>query len=188
VICFLAGVLVTNFPNDQRESVFKILHHLERPVHMLFLMIVGALWEVTEWRGWVLVPLFVAGRVIGKWTGVMAGKTKVGAFLPSNFADQRNWVTPLSGLSIALVLSVQSLYHDAGLPWIVTAVIGGSLLTELLVTRAALPEVSAQASLDDLERAAPVDELDDLDDREAHDGPIYGDEPVAPVKPGGKSE
>jgi hypothetical protein len=188
VICFLAGVLVTNFPNDQRQSVFKILHHLERPVHLLFLMIAGALWDVADWRGWVLVPLFVAGRVIGKWTGVMAAKTKVGAFLPSNFADQRNWVTPLSGLSIALVVSVQSLYHDDGLPWIVTAVIGGSLLTELLVTRTAQAEPASLAPLDELEREEPIDELDDLDDREAHDGPIYGDEPVTPAKPEGKSE
>jgi hypothetical protein len=60
-ICFIAGVLVTNFPNDERESIFRILHHLERPVHLLFLMIAGALWDVTDWRGWLLVPLFVAG-------------------------------------------------------------------------------------------------------------------------------
>ena len=38
VICFIAGVLVTNFPNEQRESVFRILDHLERPVHLLFLI------------------------------------------------------------------------------------------------------------------------------------------------------
>ena len=184
-ICFIAGVLVTNFPNDQRQSVFKILHHLERPVHLLFLMVAGALWDVTDWRGWALIPLFVAGRVMGKWSGVMAAKTAVGQFLPSNFADQRNWVTPLSGLSIALVVSVQSLYQDAGLAWIVTAVIGGSLLTEFLVTRTTIPDAPAQSPLDELERDAPVDELDDLDEREAPDGPIYRDEPVE--KHGGKT-
>jgi Kef-type K+ transport system membrane component KefB len=186
-ISFIAGVLVTNFPNEQRDSVFRILNHLERPVHLLFLMIAGAVWTVTDWRGWVLVPLFVAGRVLGKWTGVMAAKTAVGAYLPKNFADQRNWVTPLSGLSIALVVSVQSLYQDAGLPWIVTAVIGGSILTEVLVTRTSTEERGVQQPLDELERDAPVDELDDLDDeREAPDGPIYRDESAAPHdKPGG---
>ena len=60
-ICFIAGVLVTNFPNEQRESIFRILNHLERPVHLLFLIIAGAVWDVGDWRGWVLVPLFVAG-------------------------------------------------------------------------------------------------------------------------------
>jgi hypothetical protein len=168
-ICFIAGVLVTNFPNDQRQNVFKILHHLERPVHI-------ALWDVSDWRGWLLVPLFVAGRVLGKWSGVMAAKTAVGHYLPANFADQRNWVTPISGLSIALVVSVESLYHDPGLAWIVTAVIGGSIVTEFLVSRTSTEDVAPRVQLDELERDAPVDELDDLDEREATDGPIYRDE------------
>jgi Kef-type K+ transport system membrane component KefB len=188
-ICFIAGVLVTNFPNEQRDSVFKILHHLERPVHLLFLMVAGAVWNVTDWRGWVLVPLFVAGRVLGKWTGVMTAKTAVGAFLPSNFADQRNWVTPLSGLSIALVISVQSLYQDTGLAWIVTAVIGGSVVTEFLVSRTAGADPAPRDAIDELEREAPVDELSNLDDeRDAPDGPIYRDEPAAAKpKPGSHS-
>src|SRR5262249_49360036 len=161
-----------NFPNDQRDSVFKILHHLERPVHLLFLMVAGAVWDVADWRGWVLVPLFVAGRVLGKWTGVMTAKTAVGAFLPSNFADQRNWVTPLWGLSIALVISVQSLYQDTGLAWIVTAVIGGSVLTEFLVARTADHEPGSIGPIDELERDSVSDDLDDLDDeRDAPDGP-----------------
>ncbi len=180
-ICFIAGVLVTNFPNEQRGSIFKILHHLERSVHLLFLMIAGAVWDVTDWRGWVLVPLFVAGRVLGKWTGVVTAKTAVGAYLPSNFADQRNWVTPLSGLSVALVISVQSLYADGGLAWIVTAVIGGSFVTEFLVSRTApSSEAAVAAPIDELEREH-IDELDDLDDEsEAQDGPIYRDEPAPP--------
>jgi len=185
-ICFIAGVLVTNFPNEQRDSVFKILHHLERPVHLLFLMIAGAVWTVSDWRGWVLVPLFVAGRVLGKWTGVVAAKAAVGKDLPASFADQRNWVTPLSGLSMALVVSVQSLYADAGLAWIVTAVIGGSFLTEVLVSRTGGSEGPLVAPIDDLERDSVVDELSDLDDeRDAPDGPIYRDDPPAPPATGG---
>jgi xanthosine utilization system XapX-like protein len=149
VVCFLAGTLVTNFPNDQRESVFRILTHLERPVHLLFLIIVGAIWDVGDWRGWVLVPLFVAGRAIGKWTGVIAAKTAVGALLPSGFADQRALITPMSGLSIALVISVDNLHADPGLPWIITAVVGGSLVTEILIHReraSAVPEPVGEQS------------------------------------------
>ncbi len=180
-ICFIAGVLVTNFPNDERDSIFRILHHLERPVHLLFLMIAGAVWDVTDWRGWALVPLFVAGRTLGKWTGIAASKTAVGALLPKAFADDRQLVTPLSGLSIALVISLESLYHDTGLPWIITAVIGGSIATEFLVSRRGGEEATASAPIDELERDAPIDELDDLgsdeDDHEA--GPIYRDDDVA---------
>jgi Kef-type K+ transport system membrane component KefB len=60
VVCFIAGVLVTNFPNDQRDSIFRILHHLERPVQLMFLIVAGAVWQPDDWRGWALVPLFVA--------------------------------------------------------------------------------------------------------------------------------
>jgi hypothetical protein len=189
VICFIAGVLVTNFPNEQRESIFRILNHLERPVHLLFLMIAGAVWTITDWRGWALVPLFVAGRIIGKWTGIVASKTVVGALLPSAFADQRTLVTPLSGLSIALVISVQSLYHDEGLPWIMTAVIGGAVVAELLVARTPDPVRARTApvvAIDELEDSGPIDELDDADS-DAHEGPIYRDEsPGSPPAGGSK--
>jgi Kef-type K+ transport system membrane component KefB len=182
-ICFIAGVLVTNFPNDERESIFRILTHLERPVHLLFLIIAGAAWDIGDWRGWLLVPLFVAGRTLGKWTGVLASKTGVGALLPASFADQRQLVTPLSGLSIALVISVESLYHDAGLPWVITAVIGGSIATEFLVSRKGAEDASVPAPLDDLEQSAPIDELDDLGSGgHDHDGPIYRDDALGGPK------
>jgi hypothetical protein len=136
------------------------------------------------------VPLFVAGRVLGKWSGVMAAKTAVGHYLPSGFADTRNWVTPLSGLSIALVISVQSLYQDAGLPWIVTAVIGGSIVTEFLISRTSAPEAEgAQVQpVDELDGSSRIDELDDLDDdSDVTDSPVYRDEPPSapPKAPGG---
>ena len=177
-ICFLAGVLVTNFPNEQRDSIFKILNHLERPVHLLFLMIAGALWNIGDWRGWALIPLFVAGRALGKWAGVMVGKSTVGAALPAGFADSRQLVTPMSGLSIALVVSVESLYHDSGLAWIITAVIGGSIATEFLVSATSKGDDASSAPIDELAGNAPIDELDDLDSGGIEeDGPIYNDEP-----------
>ncbi len=198
VICAIAGVLVTNFPNEQRESVFRILNHLERPVHLLFLMIAGAVWPITDWRGWALVPLFVAGRVIGKWTGVVASKTALSALLPPSFAEQRALVTPLSGLSIALVISLQGYYKDAGLPWIITAVIGGAVVAELLVARTkddahpvpvgrqptqpaaivqAVAEPAGSGALVEPDELDELDEIDELDDREdGGESPLYRDE------------
>lgn len=139
VTCFLAGVLVTNFPNDQRASVFKILRQLERPVHLMFLIVAGAVWDVGDWHGWALAPVFVLARIAGKYAGVIASHTAVGELLPAGFADRRELVSPMSGLSITLVISVTSLYvasgikMDPGLVWIVTAVIGGSILNEVIV-------------------------------------------------------
>jgi Kef-type K+ transport system membrane component KefB len=189
VICFLAGVLVTNFPNEQRDSIFKILRHLERPVQLLFLIIAGAVWKPDDWRGWVLAPLFVAGRMIGKYGGVLASKTAVGEVLPAGFADDRQIVTPMSGLSIALVISVQSLSPDAGLPWVVTAVIGGAILNEILVQRTAHHEaavsdgvVIASAPVAARVGPEPIDELDEPSGGYA--GPVYRDDDSRPTASG----
>ncbi len=146
VICFIAGALLVNFPCEQRESVFKILNHLEQPIHMLFLVIAGAVWAIDDWRGWVLVPLFVAARTVGKWLGVLGAQATVGVDLPSGFADRRLLVSPLSSLSIALVVSVESLHRAPTLAWITTAVIGGSFLIELVVQF--VPEPSVAPRLD----------------------------------------
>lgn len=133
VICFIAGVLITNFPNDQREGVFRILNRLERPIHLLFLMIAGALWSVFDWRGWALVPLFIACRIAGKWLGVVITRASVGSVLPVEFTTHRQLVLPMSTLSIALVVSIER-FRDLGLNWVVTAVIGGAAVTELIVS------------------------------------------------------
>jgi Kef-type K+ transport system membrane component KefB len=133
VICFLAGVLVVNFPSDHRDQVFRILVHLERPVHMLFLIIAGAFWSVGDWRGWVLVPLMVIARTAGKWLGVFTASKSIGLDVPPGFTEARKLVSPLSSLSIALVISVASLYRDQAMAWVTTAVIGGAFLTEIVV-------------------------------------------------------
>ena len=160
VICFIAGVLVTNFPNDARESVFRILRHLERPVHLLFLIVAGALWSVTDWRGWVLVPGFVAMRLTGRWLGIVASR--------GDTTEDRVLVAPVSALSIALVISLADAYRGERLAWVVTAVIGGALVTELLVQAA----IESGDSIDDDEPAPrkPIDELDDFS------GPVYRDD------------
>jgi len=184
-VCFVAGVVVTNFPNDQRDNLFRILRHLERPVQLVFLLIAGAVWRPDDGRGWLLVPLFVAGRVAGKWVGVRVSRAVVGARLPPGFADRRQLIAPLSGLSIALVISVPSLSSDAGLPWVVTAVIGGAIATELLIRdrdgAPGEPALRVTGGRVHQDPAAPIDELDDPGSGSGRvAGPIYRDE-SAPV-------
>jgi Kef-type K+ transport system membrane component KefB len=162
VTCFIAGALVTNFPNEQRKDVFRILRHLERPIHLLFLMIAGALWSVSDWRGWALVPLFVACRVSGKWLGVAMTRTTMGSTLPAAFTERRKLVLPMSTLAIALVVSIER-FRDVGLSWVVTAVIGGAVVTELLVP-AHEPGDDDDGPGSYSGRATPIDELDELDD------------------------
>ena len=164
VVCFLAGVLVTNFPNEQRGAVFRILNHLERPVRLLFLIVAGALWDAFDWRGWALVPLLVVGRIVGKWAGIGASRAAVGKLMPVGFADKRQLVAPLSSLSIALAVSVERLQHSETMPWVITAVVGGALVTEVLVHYLGRRRVE-EPSHGTLDRMRPIDELDDVEQR-----------------------
>jgi hypothetical protein len=114
---------------------------------------------------------------------VIASKTAVGGLLPTGFTDERALFTPMSGLAIALVISIDS-FHDRGLPWIITAVVGGSLATEFLIQKT--PAGPGPQPIDELEPSAPIDELDDLgSDGTDSDGPIYRDDPPPPNKPEG---
>jgi Kef-type K+ transport system membrane component KefB len=176
VVCFIAGALVVNFPCDQREAIFKILNHLERPIHLLFLIVAGAAWDVGLAKAWVIVPAFVAARVVGKWTGMAAARSTVGALLPRGYADQRVLVSPLSPLAIALVVSLQGSAGGSPSAWLVTVVIGGAILTEVAVQLTAPPTPrAATASAAETPAVAPtVDELDDDDAPAA--GPVYHDD------------
>jgi hypothetical protein len=54
VVCFVMGLLVTNAPGAYKADLQATLTRLERPLYFLFLLIVGALWKLGDWRGWAL--------------------------------------------------------------------------------------------------------------------------------------
>ncbi|MDQ3366258.1 MAG: cation:proton antiporter, partial [Myxococcota bacterium] len=181
VVCFVAGVLVTNFPNDARANIFRILRHLERPVHLLFLIVAGAVWSVTDWRGWALIPVFVIARVLGKWLGVFASRSVVEAPV-SELTGPRTLFAPMSALSIALVISTEGMPGN-GLTWVVTVVIGGAIVTELLVQATGPLETkhldTAARLVESTRPAAAAERIDELD---ADDPPTYrDDEPRGPA-------
>jgi hypothetical protein len=80
----------------------------------------------------------------------------------------------MSGLSIALVVSIPGLPQDAGLPWVMTAVIGGAIVTELLLREHGEPAAAPLAPLG-TEPSAPIDELEDPGSGGV-EGPIYREE------------
>jgi Kef-type K+ transport system membrane component KefB len=177
VVCFIAGALVTNFPCEQREDIFRILNHLERPIHLLFLIVAGATWSVTDPEPWVIVPVFVVARVAGKWMGVTAAHATVGAAMPRGYTADRVLVSPLSPLSIALVLSLHGSAGGAASDWIITIVIAGAMLTEVAVQFTSPPVPLATAPTVAISApGAAVDELDEASGPTYRDG--FDDEPT----------
>ncbi len=95
-------------------------------------MIAGALWRVADWQGWALLVLFVIARSGGKRLAVILHQRRH----PGDFAELDRWslsVSPLGALAVAIVVNAQTLYSSPTLPWIVTAVIGGAMVTEVFV-------------------------------------------------------
>lgn len=132
VVCFIAGAILVNLPGVPIERIRDTLDHLERPIYLLFLIIAGSLWQFAQWEGWALMALFVVARLIGKGMGIWwLRKRNVGGLNPE---ERRSLlVAPLGALSIAMVVSAEDLYFSRSIPWIVTAVIGGAIITEIIV-------------------------------------------------------
>jgi hypothetical protein len=134
VVCFIAGALLVNLPGEHKQICWTILTQLERPIYYLFFAIAGALWHVADRRGWVLLVAFLASRGIG----YAIAKRILGRQSPRLAAriETPGWraalFPPVSMVSIAIVMSAQVLYRDPAIPWIVTAVIGGAIASELI--------------------------------------------------------
>jgi hypothetical protein len=132
VICFFAGAVLANFPHEGRERFGALFTMLERPIYYVLLVIAGALWDVGDWHGWVLVAVFLASRVGGTFAGRFF-LDRAAARGASVAQTSRSVLRPISPVSIAIVMSLQAMYHGRAISWIVTAVLGGAILTEVLL-------------------------------------------------------
>jgi hypothetical protein len=134
-VCFIAGAILVNLPGGAKDQVREALNHLERPIYLLFLIVAGSLWRVGQWQGWVLMVLFVIARFVGKWLAMRSLRQNKEAGL--TVEEQRAlMLSPLGALSIAIVVSAEDLYFSPSIPWIVTAVIAGAIVTEIVVQAA----------------------------------------------------
>lgn len=132
VVCFIVGLILVNLPGTSKAQIREALEHMERPIYLLFLLVAGSLWEIREWQGWALMVVFVAARLVGKWIAVQVCCKRVPGGLSSD--EKRSLIfSPIGALSIAIVVNAQDLYYGATISWMVTAVIGGAIVTEIIV-------------------------------------------------------
>jgi hypothetical protein len=143
VVCFVMGLLVSNAPGSYKADLRVTLVHLERPLYFLFLLIVGALWKLDDWRGWALMVLFVGGRLVGRVAGVNIANSASDLGLTT--AERRSLiVAPIGPLALAVVMSAQLLYPGGSISLILTAMLGGAVVTEVLLQLAARRFARAQ--------------------------------------------
>jgi len=132
VVSFLAGTCLALFEQSHKERIRAALRRLERPIYLLSLIVIGALWQVDDVRGWILAPIFTAARFAGKWLGTRLGERTSGVRM-SLEERQALAVSPMGPLAIAIVVNAQLLYPGGSISPIVAAVIGGAILTEIVV-------------------------------------------------------
>jgi Kef-type K+ transport system membrane component KefB len=133
VVAFIAGALLANFPGDYHARLRDTLRRLEKPIFLMSLVIVGALWPISDWRGWLLMPVFVGARLGGKWIATSHwAQGRDSAPLPVEDRYTLGFA-PLGTLAIAIVINAQLLYPGGSIPLIVSAVLGGGVLTEIFV-------------------------------------------------------
>ena len=127
---FITGAVSFGIGGKWKPEVTRVFERLERPIYFLFMIIAGAVWHPWQWQGWVLMVFFVATRALANFASSRAlGKWAVRDL--SRVERRALAAAPMGALSVAIVISAQDLYSGLTVPWIVTAVIMGALVTEV---------------------------------------------------------
>ena len=136
VVCFIAGVVLRNLPGLDTDRLRASFERLERPIYLTFLVIAGALWDVSDGRGWLLLPAFLGARWAGRWLGLRLARR---ADLDDDArelldeAPRALIFAPMSPLSVAMIASVSVLYVSHSIRLLPTPVIVGAALSEVLI-------------------------------------------------------
>jgi len=131
---WLTGAFIANL-SPLRRRVYSALARWEKPIHVLFLLLAGALLSFRSWN----VPLFVAGYVILRIIGKLVGGGLARPILGPTPGAGRFGATLLSqgGLSIAIAMSallvLGARFPDStAVPAFFDAVILGVMIFEIL--------------------------------------------------------
>ncbi len=135
VVCAIAGALLANLPLRDPDGLRKTLGDVERPLYLVFLLVAGASWRPGEWQGWIVAPLFVFARVLGKYAGGILSHRVGPPELPAA-RDLAVALMPQSPISVVAMVSAATLYNADGadrVRWAINAVIIGGVLTEVVI-------------------------------------------------------
>jgi hypothetical protein len=183
VICFLAGVLLRNLPGDDKAQLAESFRRLERPIYLLFLVIVGGLWRIDDWRGWALLPIFVLARFGGRFLGARTARALPADERPAALEEtqDRDLVTPPMGqLALAFVVTARTLYESPAVQAVVTAVVGGAVLIEIVVQISArrarppappAPLEDAFSGQDRLDESIPPEAKEEAEEEDPKEAP-----------------
>jgi hypothetical protein len=132
VTCALAGAMLTNLPLRDRTGLNALLVSIERPLHLIFLLFVGASWRPWDWQGWVLGLVFMFSRLLGKVIGSFWAKRVGPAELPPTYPLALT-LFPQSPIAIVVIVSAAPFINadQTLLQWTIHAVVVAGIFSEI---------------------------------------------------------
>ncbi len=134
VICAMAGAMLANLPVPDKAGLRRMLIDFERPLYLVFLVIVGASWDPTAWQGWCLAAAFAIPRLYGKLLGARAAVKILPALPPVPVVA--GVLMSQSPISVVVIIAATLEYGPvvpSRVRWMINAVIVSAVLTEVMV-------------------------------------------------------
>ena len=130
VVCFIAGIVYANMPGFNDVLMEVVLRHAERPVYLMMLILAGSLWDFRSLTAWGFLIVYVTVCFIAKGIALLA-VSKAEPILRFRF-PLLGGVLAQGPLAIALIVGYEQIYQSAFLSHIVTAILAGAMLNEVL--------------------------------------------------------
>jgi len=130
VVCFIAGIVFANMPGFNNVLMQAVLRRAERPIYLILLILAGSLWNFRSAYGWVFLVVYVVIRFAAKYLALLS-ISKVEPTLGLRFSHLGSLLAQ-GPLAIALVVGYEQRYASPFLPAVVTAILAGAIVNEIL--------------------------------------------------------
>lgn len=105
---FICGISIANM-GGSHERIYRQLHTLERPLFLLIIIFAGAFLEPIAWYFLPVFLLYLVFRVVGKLCGGVFA-ARLFKVRPASIFGLGYGLLPQNGITIAIALSIRSLY------------------------------------------------------------------------------
>ncbi len=126
LLAMIAGITLAQFRRES-EKVVRVLHMAEKPIYLFLLVFAGALWNYRFWGEIILILLFLAARLLGKYIGGLISVKKIDCAFP--IPPQIGKATlSFGGVSLAIAFNFQLFYPGMVGDFLMSATILGILV------------------------------------------------------------
>ncbi|MBN1688034.1 MAG: hypothetical protein JW893_02945 [Candidatus Omnitrophica bacterium] len=156
VICFIAGIIFANLPGFNSLLMEAVLRRAERPVYFILLILAGSLWDFRSVWVWIFLATYMLIRFVAKGVAFLSVlKLEPSLELKPSYLGGMLAQGPLA---IAFVIGYEVVYSSGFLPFIVTAILGGAMLNEILAGQLMLKAFPPQET-DEMKRGESAGDI-----------------------------